>query len=96
MSKHEIRLRKQRITARGSERFRNYGSVLKQHEEEKRIKLLVRIFTFFLIIAALILLFVVVSRWEEKQEKPVSNPSVTKVSYPHSRLASAFVYRRQT
>jgi hypothetical protein len=96
MGKHEIRLRKQRITARGSERFRNYSTVLKQHEEEKRIKLLVRIFTFFLIIAALILLFVVVSRWEQKQEKQVNNPSVTKVSKLHPRLASAFVYRRQT
>jgi len=78
MGKHEIRLRKQRITARGSERFRNYGSVLKQHEEERRIKLIVRIFTFFLIIAALILLFVVVIRWEKKQEKSTHNTSVTK------------------
>jgi cytoskeletal protein RodZ len=79
MGKHEIRLRKQRITARGSERFRNYSSVLKQHEEEKKIKILVRIFTFFLIIAALILLIVVVTRWEQKQEKPIYNPPVTKV-----------------
>jgi len=78
MGKHEIRLRKQRITARGSERFRNYGSVLKQHEEERRIKLIVRIFTFFLIIAALILLFVVVIRWEKKQEKSTHKTSVTK------------------
>ncbi len=67
MSKHEIRLRKQRITTRGSDRFRNYSSVLKQHEEERLIKLIVRIFTYFLIIAALILLFVVVTRWEKKQ-----------------------------
>jgi hypothetical protein len=79
MGKHEIRLRKQRITARGSERFRNYGSVLKQHEEERRIKLIVRIFTFFLIIAALILLFVVVTRWEQKQEKSTHKTSVTKI-----------------
>jgi len=69
MSKHEIRLRKQRITARGSDRFRNYGSVLKQHEEEKRIKVIIRIFTYFLITAALILIFVVITRWEQQQEK---------------------------
>jgi hypothetical protein len=79
MGKHEIRLRKQRLTARGSERFRNYGSVLKQHEEGRRIKLIVRIFTFFLIIAALILLFVVVTRWEQKQEKSAHKISVTKI-----------------
>jgi hypothetical protein len=68
MGKHEIRLRKQRLTARGSDRFRNYGSVLKQHEEEKRVKIIVKIFTYFLIIAALILILVVVVRWEQKQE----------------------------
>lgn len=79
MGKHEIRLRKQRLTARGSERFRNYGSVLKQHEEERRIKLIVRIFTFFLIIAAVILIFVVVARWEQKQEKSAHKTSVTKI-----------------
>jgi hypothetical protein len=80
MGKHEIRLRKQRLAARGSERFRNYSSVLKQHEEQRRIKLIVRIFTFFLIIAALILLFVVVNRWEQKQEKPTNKNSVTKIT----------------
>lgn len=79
MGKHEIRLRRQRLASRGSERFRNYGSVLKQHEEGKRIKLIVRIFTFFLIIAALILLFVVVTRWEQKQEKPTQKTSYTKI-----------------
>lgn len=79
MGKHEIRLRRQRITARGSERFRNYGSVLKQHEEEKRIKVIIRIFTFFLIIAALILLFVVITRWEQKQENPTDKTSATKI-----------------
>ncbi len=79
MGKHEIRLRRQRIASRGSERFRNYGSVLKQHEEEKRIKLIVRIFTFFLIIAALVLLFVVVSRWEKKQEKSADQTSPAKI-----------------
>lgn len=82
MGKHEIRLRRQRLASRGSERFRNYGSVLKQHEEGKRIKLIVRIFTFFLIIAALILLFVVVTRWEQKQDKPAQKTSYTKIIDP--------------
>jgi len=79
MGKHEIRLRRQRLASRGSERFRNYGSVLKQHEEGKRIKLIVRIFTFFLITAALILLLVMVTRWEQKQAKSIDKISVTKI-----------------
>jgi len=86
MGKHEIRLRKQRITSRGSERFRNYNSVLKQHEEEKRIKVIVKIFTYFLIIAALILVFVVVTRLEHKEETPSKNTSVSK-SITHIKSA---------
>jgi hypothetical protein len=70
MGKHEIRIRRQRMSARGSERYRNYGSVLKQHDEGKRIKIIIRIFTFFMIIVALILIFVVVSRWEKKKTEP--------------------------
>ncbi len=66
MGKHEIRLRRQRMTARGTERYRNYGAVLKQHGEAKRMKLITRIFTFLFLIIALIIIFIVVSRWEER------------------------------
>lgn len=80
MGKHEIRIRRQRMSARGSERYRNYGSVLKQHGEGKKIKIIVRIFTFFFIIIALILVFIVVSRWEEKQ----MDRKTSLVRYEHS------------
>lgn len=73
MGKHEIRLRRQRMTARGTERYRNYGAILKQHGEAKRMKLITRIFTFLFIIMALILVFIVVSRWEKKQTDSVNS-----------------------
>ncbi|MCA4896992.1 MAG: hypothetical protein ING84_18485 [Cytophagales bacterium] len=66
MGKHEIRMRRQRLTTRGTDRFKNYGAVLKQHEEEKRMKKIVRVFTFFLLIVVVILLIVVVNKWEKK------------------------------
>lgn len=69
MGKHEIRLRRQRLTARGSDRFRNYGAVLKQHGEEKRIKLVTRIFTFLFLIIALIIVLIVITRWEKRQNE---------------------------
>lgn len=87
MGKHEIRIRRQRMSARGSERYRNYGSVLKQHGDGKKIKIIVRIFTFFFIIIALILVFIVVSRWEEKQ----LNKKTSLVRYEHS--LQKIVYR---
>jgi LPS O-antigen subunit length determinant protein (WzzB/FepE family) len=82
MGKHEIRIRRQRMSARGSERFRNYNSILKQHDESKRIKTIIRIFTFFFIIVALILIFVVVSRWEKKQTEfeKKSSPKIVSVA----------------
>lgn len=77
MGKHEIRMRRQRMTARGSERFRNYGAILKQHDEEKKMKKITKVFTFFLLIAILIILLVIVNRWEKKktQEKPKNSAS---------------------
>lgn len=75
MGKHEIRLRRQRLSARGSDRFRNYGAVLKQHGEEKRIKLITRIFTFLFLIIALIIVLIVIARWENKHNEPQPNAS---------------------
>ncbi|MCA6378895.1 MAG: hypothetical protein IM606_07335 [Cytophagales bacterium] len=69
MGKHEIRMRRQRLTARGTDRFKNYGAVLKQHEEEKRMKKIVRVFTFFLLILVVIILIVIVNRWEKKAKE---------------------------
>ena len=85
MGKHEIRLRRQRMTARGSERFRNYGAVLKQYGVEKRMKIITRIFTFIFLILALVLVFIVVSRWEEKRIAPEKKTSQTEVESQHNK-----------
>lgn len=62
-------MRRQRLTARGSERYKNYGSVLQQHEKEQRMKKIVKVFAFFLVIAIAVLLYMIVQRWEEKKIK---------------------------
>jgi hypothetical protein len=68
MGRHEIRMRRQRTTARGSERYRNYGAVLKQHEQDMRLKKILRVFTYFLLIALITILLVTVVRWERRQQ----------------------------
>jgi preprotein translocase subunit SecG len=85
MGKHEIRLRRQRMTARGSERFRNYGAVLKQYGVEKRMKIITRIFTFIFLILALVLVFIVVSRWEENRTNPLKKTSQPEVESQHNK-----------
>ena len=76
MSKNEIRLRRQKLTARGADRYRNYGAVLQRHEEEKRLKKVLRAFTMFLIILIFIVLLVIVVRMEKKATKAVRSGEV--------------------
>ena len=66
MSRNEIRLRRQRLTARGSDRFRNYGAVLKSHEDNQRFKKVLKVFTLFAIILILVMLIIIVFRWEKR------------------------------
>ena len=66
MGRNEIRLRRQRMTARGIERFRNYNSVLKRHEENRRIKKIVRVFGLFAVLLIVIMIILFLSRWEQR------------------------------
>jgi Na+/H+ antiporter NhaC len=77
-------MRRQRLTARSSERFKNYGSVLQRHEQGMRMKKIVKVFGFFLMIAILILIYMFIHRWEQKKIKKEKTTFVTeqKIS-PH-------------
>jgi len=77
MGKHEIRLRRHRMTARGIDRYRNYNTIVKRHEQDQRVKKIVRIFIFFAIALILILVFIIVNRWEAKQ----TTKSKTSISF---------------
>ena len=66
MSRHEIRLRRKKMTARGTERFRNYDAVLKSHEESQRLRKVLRVFTLFAVILILVMLIIMVFRWEKR------------------------------
>ena len=69
MSKHDIRLRRQRMMSRGTERFRNYGAVLERHAKELRIRKIIRVFSFLFIILIIVMLIIIVVRVERKSEK---------------------------
>lgn len=66
MSRNEIRLRRQKMTSHGADRFRNYSTVLQRHEREMRMKKIIRAFTYFLIILIIFLLLVIVYRIEKR------------------------------
>ena len=46
---------------------RNYSDIMERHERDVRIRRVVKAFIFFLIILALLILFVIVSRLEEQK-----------------------------
>lgn len=79
MSKHEIRLRRQKLTARGADRFRNYGAVLHRHEQEMKMKRIVRIFVYFLITLVVIMLLLILTRVERRAK--ATNTSVASKMY---------------
>ena len=44
---------------------RNYGDIMARHERDIKIKRITRVFIYFIIIAVVILLFLLVRRWEQ-------------------------------
>ena len=65
---------------------RNYGDIMARHERDIRIKRIVRIFTYFLIAAALVILFFTVKHLENKTEpKAKSAQSSVYTSEPNKR-----------
>jgi hypothetical protein len=77
MGKHEIRLRRQRLTAHGADRFRNFGAVMERHEQEMRIKKIVRVFTLFAVILILIMVIIILVRVEKREGKKKSIKETT-------------------
>ena len=67
MGRNEIRLRRQRMSAGRIAQHRNYGDIIARHERDVKMRRVIRVFIYFLIIAFLTILFMIVSRWEQKQ-----------------------------
>ena len=68
MGRNEIRLRRQKVSSGRIAQHRNYGELMERHERDIRLRRIVRIFVYFLIILALLIVFVIVHRWEQKKE----------------------------
>lgn len=84
MGKNEIRLRRQRMTARGLDRFRNYNTVLQRHEQTQRIKKIMKVFGFFAVILIIIMIIIFLSRWESKNgnQSPKNKSTAMVINYP--------------
>ncbi|MBL7858575.1 MAG: hypothetical protein JNM57_12875 [Cyclobacteriaceae bacterium] len=50
------------------QRYRNYSALMHQHEQEVKMKRTFKVFLYFLIIAFVTIILLMVLRWEQKQE----------------------------
>lgn len=79
MSRNEIRIRRHRLSSHGAERFRNYGAVLKEHEQHQKLRKILKVFSLFAIILVLIILLVIVFRAEKKINATPGKSSMVKI-----------------
>lgn len=91
MGRNEIKLRRQRTTARGVDRFRNYASVLQRHEQEQKLRKVIRVFIMFAVILILIMIIFFLSRWEENDSTPNQKTSIAATALPVSRPAHDYL-----
>jgi large-conductance mechanosensitive channel len=70
MGRNEIRLRRQSVSSGRIAQHRNYGELMARHEKELRMKRIIRMFMYFLIIAFFVILYVIVKRVTERQDSP--------------------------
>jgi hypothetical protein len=62
---------------------RNYGNIIARHERDAKLKRITRIFTYFVLILIIVLVFFFVRRWERSQgesKSPTSFSSKKEVS----------------
>jgi cell division protein FtsN len=78
MGKNEIKLRRRPLDPADILRYHNYPALMKRHKRSRRLKRVVRFFTFSLIIAVIVLLFLIIvsylwfgvkKRGEQRKEK---------------------------
>ena len=86
MGRNEIRLRRNRISSGRIAQHRNYGDIMARHEREQKIKRIARVFTYFIIILAIILLFYAVRIWERRQSMPKEDTAPVEQAYKTPQL----------
>ena len=80
MGRNEIRMRRQLMNAGRIAHHRNYGELMARHEREVKIKRITKVVIYFLIIAFLLIIFIIVTRWENRENiKEQNQESVSHV-----------------
>lgn len=73
MGRNEIRLRRQQMSTGRIARHRNYSELMRQHDRDVKLKRVLRIFTYLLIALFLVIILIIVIRWEKRSTEQNSN-----------------------
>ncbi|HLT71342.1 MAG TPA: hypothetical protein VKZ75_01760 [Cyclobacteriaceae bacterium] len=74
-------MRRQRMNSGRIASHRNYGKLMATHERDQKIRRVTRVVIYFLLIAFFIILFFMVSRWNNGQKQSQPEPGNTPVTY---------------
>lgn len=80
MGKNEIRLRRNRMSAGRIAQHRNYGELMARHGRDVKLRRITRVVIYFLIIAFLMILFIIVARWENRKNMKEQQETETAVN----------------
>ncbi len=75
MGRHEIKVRKDAIDEGHIARHRNYGLLMKRHRRGLRLKRLFIILIYVLLLIAIVGMYLVVKRDEQRRTTPTGPPS---------------------
>lgn len=67
MGRNEIRLRRNMMSTGRIARHRNYAELMRQHDRDSRLNRVLKVFGYFLVALFLIIILIIVLRWEKKQ-----------------------------
>lgn len=82
MGRNEIRLRRSSMSSGRIAQHRNYGNIMARHERDVKLKKIIRTFIYFLIIAFVVILFLMVQRIQSKKTQKEQAPGVSMVINP--------------
>lgn len=67
-------------------RHRNYSELMRQHDRDTRLKRVLRVFTYFLVVLFLLIILFIVLRWEEKQSEKKPKRTSTEISHDQLKV----------
>lgn len=78
MGRHDIRLRRHRMTSRRIEGYKDYSALLEQHKNSRLKRLIKMIFLLLFFVALSLFTYYIVSKVEEKKNnKPAKQAMIT-------------------